>query len=180
MVHDACHEVPVGEVAVEEAQRPGDEGQVHGQRVERQAPLIEASVLQPAVVLAEAELQEDVLPLDVEEHQPFDVDQNRNAVLVNEQVIWTELTVDEPVLLAWPHQPGQFTQHGLKLGPDGSDPPVTPRGLGQVRQSPVKDNLLAGGPGGSTTAPDEGDLSILGTLPPVHRLKRFRHQPYRS
>jgi hypothetical protein len=49
-----------------------------------------------------------VLPLDIEEHQPLDIDDDRGAVSVHEQVLGPELAVNEPVLAPRLHLGGQF------------------------------------------------------------------------
>jgi hypothetical protein len=51
--HDLQHRLTVGEVPVEKAERPGDQGEMHGQPEESQAVPVEAGLAEEAVVLAE-------------------------------------------------------------------------------------------------------------------------------
>ena len=50
--------------------------------------------MQPTVMIFEAQFQEHVLPFDIEEHQPLDIDQHRTAGLVDQHVVGSQLTVD--------------------------------------------------------------------------------------
>jgi drug/metabolite transporter (DMT)-like permease len=54
---------------VEQAQRPRDQAEPGRQGVEPQAVPVEVGSIEPAVLRAEPQPQEDVFPLDVEEHQ---------------------------------------------------------------------------------------------------------------
>ena len=103
----------------------------------------------------EAEPQEDVLPFDVEEHQPLDVDEHRLGQPVHEHVLGPKLAVDEPVLRARRHLGRKLAEQGGKLGAVPPDSLVPPGGLPEVRAGPVKDNLLAGAISGKVMRPQK-------------------------
>lgn len=105
---DALHERPVGEVTVEETQWTGHQRQTHREHIEVDPLRIETGPGQSCVPLAEAELEEDVLPFDVEVHQALDVDQDGVPVGVCQDVVGSEFSVDQSVFRARTHPIGQF------------------------------------------------------------------------
>lgn len=156
---DLSHELPVGEVSVEQTQRAGCQGQVLGEFVEGEAVLVEGVHRQlPVLVLGVAEAQERVLPLDVEVQQVLDVDHDGTAVPVDHDVVQAQFTVDDAVLGAWPYCRGQLAQPVLQLGGGVSDPVIAGGRLGEAAQREGECGLLAGGRPRRAARVDPGHL----------------------
>ena len=93
------HERAIREVAVEQSQRSGYQGQALGQHVEREPVLVES--VDPdgsRPVIVQPDLHVHVLPLDVEVHEVLNIDDDRIAVRVDQDVVQAQFPVNDGVL----------------------------------------------------------------------------------
>ena len=102
------HEFAIWKVAVEQSQWSGNKRKMHGECVKLHPLFIEIVRMQPSVMLSETELKEHMLPLDVEEHHPLNIDEDWISSLVHEHMVRSKFTMDEAVLGPLAHDASQF------------------------------------------------------------------------
>ncbi|MFI1294392.1 hypothetical protein ACH4VM_39535 [Streptomyces sp. NPDC020792] len=114
-----------------------------------------------------------MLPLDIEVHQALDVDQDGVPVGINQDMVGSEFSVDQPVCGARTHPIGQFLQTVAQCGVGRRDATVAPRRLLKVPQGTVEDPSLARDLGHGSAPLQQVHPAVALALVSVHHLKHL-------
>ena len=114
-----------------------------------------------------------MLPLGIEVHEAFDVYEDRAPVPVHQNMVWSQLSVDEPVLRTRTHGGRQFTKDLPEAVTGGAGPRVAGGYFGEVFERTIENDLFAGPARGDTTTVDQGHLSKAGPVCRPHHPERL-------